>query len=235
MTQSGGTSILITGASRGIGYQTALRFASEKHQVIAVARSRSNLDDLCKEGGKNISSHCVDLSDSAQITGFCRSLSDSGGKISHIIHNAGLLINKPFYEMTDPDWLALLEANLMSAVRLIRELLPVMSTPSHIVLISSMGGFQGSSKFPGLSGYSTSKAALAVLAECLATELSDRQISVNCLCLGAVQTEMLERAFPGYQAPVSADEMAGYLYDFALNGSRYFNGRILPVTLGDPG
>jgi hypothetical protein len=57
---------------------------------------------------------------------------------------------------------------------------------------------------------------------------------MNCLCLGAAQTEMLEAAFPGYQAPVSAAEMAEFIGDFALNGSRWMNGKILPVSLSTP-
>jgi 3-oxoacyl-[acyl-carrier protein] reductase len=226
--------VVVTGASRGIGYQTALKFASEGFDVVAMARSKDKLGALCTEGGECITAAAVDLSDAAQISAYCRKLAASGTKIDYIVHNAGHLINKPFLELTDQDWYDLLEANLMSGVRLIRELHASLSRQAHIVLIGSMGGYQGSSKFPGLSAYSTSKAALAVLAECLAVELATNDIRVNCLCLGAVQTEMLAMAFPGFEAPVSAGEMGDYLYDFAVNGSRFFNGKVLPVSLSDP-
>ncbi|MFU8861227.1 MAG: SDR family NAD(P)-dependent oxidoreductase [Cyclonatronaceae bacterium] len=226
--------VVVTGASRGIGYQTALKFASEGHQVLALARSKEKLDALCQEGGESITAEAVDLSDAAQIATFCKKISAAGTRIEFIVHNAGLLINKPFMELTDRDWHDMLEANLLSGVRLIRELGASLNSPAHIVLIGSMGGFQGSSKFPGLSAYSSSKAALAVLAECLATELAASDIRVNCLCLGAVQTEMLAQAFPGFKAPVSAGEMGEFLYDFTVNGSRFFNGKILPVSLSDP-
>jgi NAD(P)-dependent dehydrogenase (short-subunit alcohol dehydrogenase family) len=97
-----------------------------------------------------------------------------------------------------------------------------------------MGGFQGSAKFPGLSFYSASKAALCCLTECLATELKDKSIKMNALALGSVQTEMLDKAFPGYKAPVKAEEIAEFITDFAINGHRYVNGKVLPVSLSTP-
>ena len=93
---------------------------------------------------------------------------------------------------------------------------------------------QGSAKFPGLTAYSSSKAAIAGLTECLAEELKDKNISVNCLAIGAVQTEMLEEAFPGYKAPLSPKQMAEYIFDFALKGHQYYNGKILPVSSSTP-
>ncbi|MCK7533451.1 MAG: SDR family oxidoreductase [Marinilabiliales bacterium] len=100
-----------------------------------------------------------------------------------------------------------------------------MKKGAHIVNISSMGGYQGSSKYKGLSYYSASKAAISCLSECLAGEFSGTGITVNCLALGAVQTEMFEEAFPGSQAPVSTMEMAQFIVNFALNGNRFFNGK----------
>jgi NAD(P)-dependent dehydrogenase (short-subunit alcohol dehydrogenase family) len=109
-----------------------------------------------------------------------------------------------------------------------------MQSPSHIVNIGSMGGFQGSAKFAGLSAYSASKAALHNFTECLAEELKERKISVNCLALGSAQTEMLEKAFPGYESPVMAFEMGKYIADFALTGHKFFNGKVLPVAVTTP-
>jgi NAD(P)-dependent dehydrogenase (short-subunit alcohol dehydrogenase family) len=97
-----------------------------------------------------------------------------------------------------------------------------------------MGGFQGSSKYPGLSYYSASKAAIACLSECLAVEFAESGIRVNCLALGAVQTEMFAEAFPGYKAPVNATEMAEFVSYFAVNGQKFFNGKIIPVAVNNP-
>jgi NAD(P)-dependent dehydrogenase (short-subunit alcohol dehydrogenase family) len=127
-----------------------------------------------------------------------------------------------------------METNFIGPASVIRTVIPFMTNESHIVNISSMGGYQGSSKYPGLSYYSASKAALACLSECLAVEFTGSGIKVNCLALGAVQTEMLEEAFPGYKAPVTASEMAEYISWFALNGHKYFNGKIIPVAVNNP-
>ncbi|MNV04786.1 3-oxoacyl-[acyl-carrier-protein] reductase FabG [compost metagenome] len=137
-------------------------------------------------------------------------------------------------ETDGKDFAEMLQTNVMGHVNMIQHVVPMMQSGSHIVNISSMGGFQGSLKFPGLSAYSTSKAALAVLTECLAEEFKEKGIKVNCLALGSAQTEMFEAAFPGVEAGTLAFEMGRYIADFAQNGHHYFNGKILPVANTTP-
>jgi NAD(P)-dependent dehydrogenase (short-subunit alcohol dehydrogenase family) len=153
-----------------------------------------------------------------------------------VINNAGFLVNKPFVEQSEEDWQKQFDVNVFSPAKLIRFLYPwlLLSGNAHIVNITSMGGFQGSSKFPGLSAYSASKAALGTLTECLAVEFSGKGISVNALALGAVQTEMLSQAFPGYEAPINAHKMAEFITNFSLNGHQYFNGKQIPVAFTTP-
>ncbi|MEX2639215.1 MAG: SDR family oxidoreductase [Balneolales bacterium] len=227
--------ILLTGASRGIGYQTAGLLASAGHRVFCVARSRDKLEELAGAHPGRIVPLAADLSRPGEITALMEEVKSRAGHLDVLIHNAGGITVKPFGELTDEDWQYQLDVNLMSAVRLFREAVPWMNGGSHMLAISSMGGFQGSAKFPGLTAYSVSKGALAVFTECLAAELAPRKVAVNCLCLGSVQTEMLETAFPGLKAPVSAPEMAAYIADFGLGGHQYYNGKILPVSLSDPG
>lgn len=226
--------IIVTGASRGIGYQTALRLSRARHRVVAVARSVDRLQQLQQQVPDFIYPYPTDLNDSAQVKELCEWVGAEFGSLEILINNAGALVNKPFEELEDEDWNRMLDLNLMTAVRLTRGLLPLFAKSSHIVNVSSMGGFQGSAKFPGLAAYSVAKGGLSILSECLAEEFSERGIRVNALCLGAVQTEMLEQAFPGMQAPLSAEEMGTYLADFALNGSTYYNGKVLPVALQTP-
>ena len=110
-----------------------------------------------------------------------------------------------------------------------------MEKGAHVVSISSMGGIQGSLKFGGLAAYSSSKGALITLSEILAEEYKERGIIFNTLALGAVQTEMLAEAFPDYyKANISPQEMAHYIADFALNGSKVFNGKVLQVANTTP-
>jgi NAD(P)-dependent dehydrogenase (short-subunit alcohol dehydrogenase family) len=97
-----------------------------------------------------------------------------------------------------------------------------------------MGGVQGSVKFPGLAAYSSSKAAIITFTELLAEEYKESGPSFNVLALGAVQTEMLAEAFPGFEAPVTAAEMGSYIANFALTGHQFYNGKLLQISNSTP-
>ncbi len=226
--------ILITGASRGIGYETAKYLANQNCSITAISRTEDKLNQLRAYAPEQIFPLPLDITQGGAADEIREHLEDHQLSIDGFIHNAGLLINKPFLEQTDEDWERQLSVNLMAPIRLTKSLISLFSQDSHIVNIGSMGGFQGSAKFPGLSAYSTAKGALAILTECLALELADYNIKANCLCLGAVQTEMLETAFPGIEAPVNPTEMARYVGDFTLKAGTFMNGKILPVALNNP-
>ena len=232
--------IIITGASSGVGFEAVLELIlTNKHKIVALARSEDRLGKLLGIA-RGLNPDCVlypiafDIvhDDYHDLQQFINSHLD--GQVDILINNAGVLINKPFIELLETDFVEMLQSNFIGHVRIIQSLLPLMPEGSHILNIGSMGGFQGSAKFPGLSAYSASKAALHTLTECLAQELTQQQVKVNCLALGSAQTEMLERAFPGYESPVMAFEMGKYIADFALTGHRFFNGKVLPVAVTTP-
>lgn len=225
---------IVTGASRGIGYETCKILAREKHHVLAVARSQNSLELLQEFDPEFIHAIPTDLTDEASVDALIKTINKNFDGVDILINNAGALINKPFADLSLDDWRSQLDSNLISAVHISRQLLSSFNDGAHIVNISSMGGYQGSAKFPGLAAYSVSKGALSIFTECLAVELGDQNIKANALCLGAVQTEMLEEAFPGIEAPVNPTEMGHYIADFALHGGRFYNGKILPVALEDP-
>ncbi len=224
---------IVTGASRGIGREICKALAEDDHQVVAVARSKEPLRNLSNDNSNTIGIP-TDLTNQQAIHSLIKQLDEYFSGIDILINNAGALINKPFDKLTSDDWHAQFESNVISAIQITKQLLPQFNPGAHIVNISSMGGFQGSAKFPGLAAYSVSKGALSILTECLAVELSDKKIKANALCLGAVQTEMLEEAFPGIEAPVTADRMGNYIADFAVEASAFYNGKVLPVALEDP-
>jgi NAD(P)-dependent dehydrogenase (short-subunit alcohol dehydrogenase family) len=232
--------IIITGASSGVGFEAALELIlSGKHKVIALARSHEKLEKLLEIAhGLNPDAEIYALAFDIvhdDYTNLQRFISNNfDNRVDILINNAGVLINKPFMQLQEMDFVEMLQSNFISHVRIIQGILHLMPAGSHILNIGSMGGFQGSIKFPGLSAYSASKAALHNLTECLAMELAEQEIKVNCLALGSAQTEMLEKAFPGYQSPVMAFEMGKYIADFSLTGHRFFNGKILPVAVSTP-
>lgn len=232
--------IVITGASSGVGFEAVLELtAVGEHKVIALARSESKLNKL-QEIAQALNPSCrlysakFDIVHDDYETGLVPFIRERVRTVDILINNAGSLINKPFLELSQLDFAEMLQNNLLGHVKMIQHLVPLMPANSHILNIGSMGGFQGSEKFPGLSAYSASKAALHTLTECLASELKDRGISVNCLALGSAQTEMLEKAFPGFKSPVMAFEMGKYIADFALTGNKFFNGKIIPVAQDTP-
>jgi len=232
--------VIVTGASSGVGFEAVLELIlSGKHKVIALSRSQDKLERLLEIAhGLNPDAEIFALAfdivhdDYHHLQQFINSHLD--GQVDILINNAGVLVNKLFSELLEADFVEMLQSNFIGHVRIIQSLLPYMPAGSHILNIGSMGGFQGSAKFPGLSAYSASKAALHTLTECLAQELTEQQIKVNCLALGSAQTEMLEKAFPGYESPVMAFEMGKYIADFALTGHRFFNGKVLPVAVTTP-
>jgi len=229
--------IVVNGGTRGIGKATALLLAKNKdNSVLVTGRNNDGLKKLTsvRVQGKIIT-YQLDIAEfDEQETSFIRAVTSGLGSVDVLINSAGLLISKSFDNFTSEEVRKMMETNFFGPASIIRALLPFMKKGSHIVNITSMGGFQGSSKYRGMSYYSASKAALSCLSECLAEEFRDKGIIINCLALGSVQTEMLEEAFPGYKAPVSAEEMAEFIGDFALKGSRFFNGKVIPVAFSNP-
>ncbi len=222
--------VIITGASRGIGFELAKLFANEGHQVLALSRNDKPITDL---GHENIATFPFDLSNTSDLQKLKDYLT-SWTSVDILINNAGRLLNKPFLETTAFEFEEVYKVNVFGVSSMTQVVLPKMPKDAHVVTISSMGGVQGSMKFPGLSAYSSSKAAVITLTELWAEEFKETGPSFNVLALGAVQTEMLEEAFPGYQAPITALEMANYIKDFALTGNKLYNGKLLQVSSSTP-
>ena len=223
--------IVITGTSRGIGFELAQQFANQGHQILALSRNTKPLEQV---NHPNITTISVDLSDEKDLKKAVDFVSTEWKKVDILINNAGKLINKPFQQLTTQDFEEVYKVNVFAVAELTKNLLPFMQQGSHVVTVSSMGGIQGSMKFPGLAAYSSAKGAVITLSELLAEEYKEQQIAFNVLALGAVQTEMLEEAFPGYEAPLSAKEMANYIFGFALTGNKYYNGKVLQVSSSTP-
>lgn len=223
--------VIITGTSRGIGYELVKLFAKAGHKVLSLSRKTQPIDDLHLD---NVTTMAFDLSEPEDFNWVEDYINTNWAQVDILINNAGAIINKSFLETTFSDFEKIYKTNVFGVSELIRHVVPFMKKGGHVVNISSMGGVQGSTKFAGLSAYSSSKGAVITLTELLAEEYKENGPSFNVLALGAVQTEMLAEAFPGYQAPTSALEMANYIFDFALNGNKFYNGKLLQVSNSTP-
>lgn len=221
--------LVITGSSRGIGYALVQLASAAGHQVYALSRNISTIKKT-----NLIHPFSIDITVKNSLESFVDQIQKDGVQIDALINNAGALINKPFSETTTEDFFSVYHVNIIGLASLTRILLPLINTKGHVLNISSMGGVDGSSKFPGLAAYSSSKGAVNILTELLAEEYKETGPAFNALALGAVRTEMLKQAFPGFQAPVSAEEIATYILKFALEGQQFFNGKILPVSSSTP-
>ncbi len=240
--------ILVTGASNGIGYQTVLELLkNEKNNVFSISRNEGMLIKLQEESAQKklrgtLTILSGDISRESDRQRIKLAVEKQINSLDILVNNAGQLINKPFDELSIEDWEMIFAVNVFAAAAMIRNLLPLLSAAamkdagyrSHIVNISSMGGLGGTSKFKGLSAYSSSKAAVVIMTECLAEEFKEKKISVNGLALGSVQTDMFLAAFPGAKAGTSPGEMGSYIADFAQNGAKFFNGKNIPVSLSTP-
>lgn len=223
--------VIITGTSRGIGYELVKLFANAGHKVLALSRNPQPTNNLHLNG---VTSVAFDITKPEGFIWVEDYIQTNWEKVDILINNAGALINKPFSETTLSDFEKVYKTNVFGVAELTRVVVPFMKKKGHVVNISSMGGVQGSTKFAGLAAYSSSKGAVITLTELLAEEYKKTGPSFNVLALGAVQTEMLAEAFPGYQAPTTALEMANYIFDFALNGHKLYNGKLLQVSSSTP-
>ena len=221
--------LIVTGTSRGIGNSIVHLAVKQGYKVYALSRKIKSLPETGLMHPLK-----VNLSDEKDLDSFATLLKSENVKVDALINNAGTFLNRPFLETSKEDFEKIYKVNVFGLASITRKILPFIASNGHVLNISSMGGVDGSSKFPGLSAYSSSKGAVNILTELLSEEFKDKGPAFNALALGAVQTEMLEEAFPGFKAQLNAKEMASYILNFAISGHKFFNGKILPVSLSTP-
>jgi len=223
--------VIITGTSRGIGFELVKQFSEKGYHVLALSRNAKPILDLKLP---NVTAFPFDLSKKADFHKVETFVKNEWNHVDILINNAGALLNKPFSETTLEDFEFVYKTNVFGVAEMTRVILPFMKSQSHVLTISSMGGVQGSMKFPGLAAYSSSKGAVITLTELWAEEYKETGICFNVLALGAVQTEMLEEAFPGFEVPMTPKSMANYIFDFSTTGQKHYNGKLLQVSNSTP-
>ncbi|MFN5317949.1 MAG: SDR family oxidoreductase [Bacteroidia bacterium] len=230
VTPNSDIEIVITGASRGIGFELMKLCASHQHKVLGVARNLpAEMGDWEFVNG--------DITETETLVAAIKKMHGaSHARLRVLVHNAGQVINSSFEDITDAQLQQLWEVNFRAPFTLTRSLISWLKAAdaAHVIYIGSMGGFQGSVRYSGLSAYSAVKSAGASLMESLAVEYAETGIRFNALALGAVQTEMLEESIPDFNASLKPGDMAQYIYTFMMEGYKVMNGVVMPVRCGNP-
>jgi len=226
--------IIITGAGRGIGRATAIRFAREGARVVIFSRTAATLAQVAHEiegEGHSALSMAGDVSSEEDVVGLFHRVMERYGRVDALVNCAGIVAVRPFVDMDAATWDHVISVNLRGTFLCCREAFRVMAAQRSGVIInfSSLSGVKGVEKFPGLSAYNVSKAGVASLTEILAVEGKPHNIRVCAVSPGAVDTEMLRQAAPHLQAGMTPDDMAEILLFLAGDSGRMLNGTNLEI------
>ena len=225
-----GKTILVTGASSGIGRATAIYLSRLGGKIVAVGRDQQRLQDTISqmEGGGHAAIP-FDLNDVEQIPGWMRQIAAAAGALYGLVHSAGIVLNRPLKVLSYRNLLDMQRINVDAAIMLtkgFRQNGVCEKSGSSIVYLSSVAAFKGK---PALAGYSATKGALVSLARVLAVELAGEKVRVNCLCPGLVETKMtaaLDDILPpenlaqlqaGYPLGMGSPEDVAYAVAFLLS------------------
>jgi NAD(P)-dependent dehydrogenase (short-subunit alcohol dehydrogenase family) len=230
---------IITGTSRGVGKAVAEALISRSDtpvHLLCISRTESTIDAEMGHPGSTIHYLQADIfKDIENISSYVTQELE-WNQINILFHNAGVLKNELFETTGQKEILQMFQTNAIGPYLLTQALLSKLNqaTWAHVVCTGSMGGVAGSVKFPGLSAYSMSKSAIHTMVQCLAEEFKESSIRFNAIALGAVQTEMLAHAFPGYEAKITPEKIAQFIVDFLVEGHKYMNGKVLPLSVSTP-
>ncbi len=225
---------IITGAGRGVGRATALRFAREGARVVLFSRTLAFLDEVAAEiarEGYPVIHLRGDVSHEEDVQALFQQAMQTYGRVDILVNCAGIVASRPFVEMDVATWDQVLGVNLRGTFLCCHEAFRIMMSQHSGVIInlSSLSGVRGVEKFPGLSAYNVSKAGVASLTEILAVEGKPYNIRVCAVSPGAVDTEMLRQAAPHLKAGMTPDDLAEILLFLADDSGRMLSGTNLEI------
>jgi 3-oxoacyl-[acyl-carrier protein] reductase len=229
-----GRTVIVTGASRGIGAACAETFAAQGDTVIGLSRT------VVPAGGL-IEHHSVDLSDPVAVEAAFTEIEAAHGSIDVLVANAGITRDQLAIRMSDEDFDAVISTNLTATFRVMRRVLKKMirQRSGRIVVVSSIGAFMG---LPGQANYAASKAGLVGMSRAMAREVASRGITINVVAPGLIETDMTTALGEGRLDEVSAqvpvgrlgrpEEIASAVAYLASPGASYITGAVLAIDGG---
>jgi len=231
--------VLVTGCSRGIGLAIAKKLIDEGYFVVGTSRSKIDLANLL--GSDNCLHQAVDISNEDDISLMIESLTKQEIHIHCLVNNAGITKDQLFMRMNSDDWNSVINTNLNGVFYLTKSLIKSMvkSKYGRIINISSVAGLMGNA---GQVNYASSKAALSGFTKSLAKELASRNITVNNVCPGFIESDMtkelsdaqLENALQ--QIPLqrfgTAEEVASLVAYLLSDAANYITGQELSIDGG---
>ena len=222
---------IVIGASSGIGLSVATSLASQGAKVIMFARSHDRLDEICRSHPGRMIAVSGDATRPEDIDRLFSETESSFGPCELLVNSAGTIHPQRAEEMSLEDWDAQFAINIRGVFIACKRAIPAMAVAGRgsIVNVASISGVPGPQKFPGFAAYCASKAAVISFTECLAVEVKDRGIRVNCVSPGSVDTPLLRQASETLHPDMSPDEVAGAILFLLSDRSRPVNGQNLHV------
>jgi 3-oxoacyl-[acyl-carrier protein] reductase len=235
---------VITGAGRGIGRGIALKFAAEGADIVCVSRTAENSEKVAGEVralGRRAWAHAVDVAHAAAVEAAGEKILAETGRVDILVNNAGVTRDGLLMRMSEQDWDTVLDTNLKGAFLFTKAFTRAFlkQRSGRIINVASVIGLIGNA---GQCNYAASKAALLGLTKSLAREFASRNITVNALAPGFIETDMTAVLSPELKAEIikkiplnslgQAEDIAQAAFFLASPGARYITGQVLTVDGG---
>ncbi len=221
--------IIVTGSGRGIGRCIAKRLGRYGANIIATARSKEELEKVCKEitdeGGEAIFFR-GDVTKEEDVKNVINNTVSQFGKVDVVVNNAGIGLRKNLWETTTEEFEEVMNVNVKSVFLYMKNIIPPMEKHGGLIINISSGA--GKAGIPTLGAYCASKFAVIGLTEALAGEVK-KNIKIVALCPGSVDTGMFKRLFPGEKADLKPEEVADKIADICIHPEKYRSGQSIEL------